>query len=514
MKSFASVLRISAILLAILLNTPQATPSPAPPVHVLLWFDTEDYLLPADDDACKRLAQMLTQRDIRATFKIVGEKARVLDQRHRRDVISALKKHDIAYHTDYHSVHPTVAEYLAEAGWQDGVAEFIRREGQGARDVRRIFSVKTLSCYGQPGSSWAPQAIGALKALSIDPKGVPCYVDEGDHIGLDHKPFWYINALNVYNIGPNCTRMDLHDPAAIAPAMEKVSAIAERLRKNPDAALISIYYHPCEWVHKQFWDGVNFSRGANPPREEWQIPPQLTKEQTDAAFDRFGKYIDHINRIPGVKWITATDLPRIYPDSARSKAVSQQDLTAIAKHILDRKGQLDYLLLGDRAYSVADQLELLTLAVNNLTEGKPQSSITPRGLIGPDALPPVSTRQISPKWLAFRDTLRDVTSFIQAEQRVPSRVFVATDLVAPADFLTSLASVYSSYLDAGKLPGSQVVSIPTGTKLLPERHIAQDRPGLYGGWVIHVKDFQAPKLLEVARLQAWTLKPAIRRAEK
>src|SRR5215218_4768951 len=50
----------------------------APRVDVILWFDTEDYLLPADDDASLRLAKMLTERRIRATFKMVGEKARVL----------------------------------------------------------------------------------------------------------------------------------------------------------------------------------------------------------------------------------------------------------------------------------------------------------------------------------------------------------------------------------------------------------------------------------------------------
>jgi len=40
-----------------------------------------DYLLPADDDACLRLAEMLSKRGIRATFKVVGEKARVLEKR-------------------------------------------------------------------------------------------------------------------------------------------------------------------------------------------------------------------------------------------------------------------------------------------------------------------------------------------------------------------------------------------------------------------------------------------------
>ena len=97
-----------------------------PRVDVILWFDTEDYLLPADDDACLKLATMLTERHIRATFKVVGEKARVLERRGRRDVIAALKKHDIGYHANYHSVHPAPTEYLADCGLLDGMAEFTR----------------------------------------------------------------------------------------------------------------------------------------------------------------------------------------------------------------------------------------------------------------------------------------------------------------------------------------------------------------------------------------------------
>src|SRR5437660_443970 len=98
--------------------------STAPEIDVILWFDTEDYLLPADDDAAKRLAEMLTARNIHATFKVVGEKARVLEQRHRTDVIEALRLHTIAYHSNFHSVHPAPAEYLADCGLLDGIEEF------------------------------------------------------------------------------------------------------------------------------------------------------------------------------------------------------------------------------------------------------------------------------------------------------------------------------------------------------------------------------------------------------
>src|SRR6266536_5768571 len=107
---------------------------PAAPIYVTLWFDTEDYILPQSDDAAKRLAETLTRLGVRATFKVVGEKARTLERRGRHDVIAALKKHDLGFHSDFHSVHPTPSEYLADCGFIDGVAEFARREGDGAAD--------------------------------------------------------------------------------------------------------------------------------------------------------------------------------------------------------------------------------------------------------------------------------------------------------------------------------------------------------------------------------------------
>ena len=40
----------------------------SPPIYVTLWFDTEDYILPQDDDATKRLAEMLTRLGVRANI--------------------------------------------------------------------------------------------------------------------------------------------------------------------------------------------------------------------------------------------------------------------------------------------------------------------------------------------------------------------------------------------------------------------------------------------------------------
>jgi hypothetical protein len=478
-------------------------------VNVILWFDTEDYLLPADDDATKRLCELLTERGIRATFKLVGEKARVLERRGRQDVIAALKKHDIGYHTDFHSVHPTPTEYLADCGWLDGIAEFVRREGGGAADIRRIFSVPVLSCYGQPGSSWGPQAVAGLPQIGVAPHGVPCYVDEDSHIGMDGIPFWYAGALNVFRMRPNLTRMELHDPAALEPAKQQFSDIAERLRRE-GGGLISMFYHPCEWVHQEFWDGVNFAHGANPPRERWQPPRQRTAEETDAAFKRFAEYVDHIRAIPGLHWITASDLPTLYPDLVRSEGATEADLDELARRINDRSaGGVDYQRLGSRVYSVADQFELLTLALNEVMAGRAVGfPLKAGGLFGPDAPPPAASTLSDLDEFAFRDAFRAVHAFIRVERRVPARVFVGAQALPPADFLNAMAAAWTYHRQSNQPLSGQTLRLGRDTRILPERHVAKDTPGLFGEWVIHKAGFRAPKLVELARLQAWTLKPA------
>ncbi|HLH52957.1 MAG TPA: hypothetical protein VKY92_05010 [Verrucomicrobiae bacterium] len=485
--------------------------APPPRVDVILWFDTEDYLSPADDDACKRLATMLTERHIRATFKVVGEKARVLERRGRRDVIEALQKHDIGFHANFHSVHPTPTEYLADCSLLDGMAEFERREGPGAADVRRVFHKETLVCYGQPGSSWAAQAVAGLKQIGVAPSGVPCYVDEGEHVGLDHKPFWFADALNVYHMGPNYTRMELHDPAAVEPAKQKVSEIARRLQTEDGGGLISIFYHPCEWIHLEFWDGVNFRRGANPPPEQWKAPPQQPPAETEAAFGRFAQYIDHIRSIPGVRFITAGDLPSIYADPLRKKGAPEQDVFLIAKALTEAANGVDYIRMENRVYSPADQFELLATLVSRAISGHKQSfPVVLKGLLGPDQLPPGSNPRTHLDWPAFRMAAVDVENAVETEKRVPARVFIGPDPVPPAVFLVGLARVCRFYGEHGRLPTGEGVELPARAEVLTERYVAEDTPGLFGGWIIHKEGFRAPKVMEVARLQAWTLKPALR----
>jgi len=240
---------------------PAQEPRPGP-LYIVLWFDTEDYILPASDDAAKRIAVYLTQQNVRATFKVVGEKGRTLERRRRGDVIGALARHEIGYHSNTHSQHPTVAEYESALGWQSGVEEFDRRERPGFDDLRRIFGTAP-TCYGQPGNSWAPQPYAALRKW-----GVKVYLDEAPHVGLDGKPFWYGGLLNIFNTkeGPQLRPND--DWSNLEEAKAKFQEFYFRLSSKPGGGIISLYFHPCEFIHRQFWDAANFAGGLNPPRDQ------------------------------------------------------------------------------------------------------------------------------------------------------------------------------------------------------------------------------------------------------
>src|SRR5437667_8975872 len=289
-------------------------------VYIALWFDTEDYILPESDDAAKRIASFLTQQGIRATFKVVGEKGRTLERRGRRDVIGALAHHEIGYHSNTHSQHPTVAEYEAALDWESGIEEFTRRERPGYNDLRRIFG-QAPTCYGQPGNSWAPQPYGALKKW-----GVKVYLDEAPHVGLDGKPFWYGGLLNIFNTREGPQLRPAEDWSNLAEAEAKFQQFYTRISSRPEGGIISLYFHPCEFVHREFWDATNFARGANPPPDQWKLPPTKSNEESERAFQYLEGLVAYMKPFPGVKFVTASEALQLCSDAAQNRVFSTQEL--------------------------------------------------------------------------------------------------------------------------------------------------------------------------------------------
>jgi hypothetical protein len=463
-------------------------------VYVVLWFDTEDYILPASDDAALHVADFLTKEQVKATFKVVGEKARTLERRGRKDVIAALKRHEIGYHSNFHSVEPTPAIYLAGMGWDEGIKEFDRRERPGLDDVARIFGC-TPTCYGQPGSSWAPQSYAAMRRWKM---GI--YLDAGNHVNLDGRPCYYCGIFNLYKL-THTIRANLANPD-LKEAEDRFLAARQDLLAQ-GGGVVSICYHPCEFVHKQFWDRVNFRAGANPPREKWKLPPVKTLAENQAAYSVFERYVRFLKHFSDVQFVTASEAAAFYSDEATGRRFTANELKDAAESI---RGAIHYhTAKGGYALSPAEIFALLHDYVLACASGRQTSFVLPeKALDGPsEATLPLDGPIVTDRNQFYR-TVRDVKDFMQAQGRVPSTTWLGSVGVPPEAYLRALAQVAVD-LANGK-PIAETIEIKP-TALDAAKYVADDGPGLWR-WVIFPPGFRAPRLMELAKRQAWTLKPA------
>lgn len=457
------------LVLAVLLLTAVSFAATGP-VYVVLWFDTEDYIEPSSDNAALRIAKDLTAEGVRATFKVVGEKARVLEQRGRRDVIEALSRHTIGYHSNWHSVHPTPAEYLLHFGYLEGADEFERRESAGLADVKRIFKQQP-ACYGQPGSSWGPQTNLALRRMQV-----PVYLDEGDQVGVNDQPFWYGGLLYVFRMGKNQFRAQLNVGAEDPAAYQKFDEAAARLSAQ-GGGVISIYYHPTEFVTTEFWDGVNFSRGANPGRDSWIKPKLRTPAESERCYGVLRHFVQHMKTQPGVRFAGAQDLPRLYANAPGRALDRKAVATQLGREIVF--GEVHGVML-----SPAEMLLALLEVKLQFVDGPTGQGIT------------TYSKPTIPS-TAFQTAVRDAADFVTRFHRLPNQVFLGAETLSLPDFAATLA---------GSLEGGSEIRVIRGATGF-DRYFATDGRKPFN-WIIHPEGFDGSALLELGRLQGWTLKPA------
>ena len=465
-------------------------------VYILLWFDTEDYILPQSDDAAKRLAVFLTQQGIPATFKVVGEKARVLERRSRQDVISALAQHEIGYHSNTHSQHPTVAEYESNLDWDTGVEEFTRRERPGFDDVAHTFR-KTPVAYGQPGASWAPQAFPALQKW-----GVRVYLDEGKQVGWRGRPFWYGRLLNIFNTREGGQLRPDANWSNLDMAKARFQDTYLTLTSRKAGGVISVYFHPCEFVHKEFWDAVNFRDGANPPPDQWKLPAVKTPEETEKAFQYFEELVRFMKSFPRVQFLTASGAAEKFRDHAQNHVFTTQEVGTIAGQV---DSEVSFQAGDNFNLSASEVFYVINKFLSVMVERQgTEALVLERTPYGPASAPEPLTGTLVAPWLQVRRTLLDVQDDLDKTGRIPSAIWLGSQSVPPESYLVGIAHVAKSIMDKTQLP--EIVSF-SPARLAAADYVAEDSPDLWD-WVIFPHRFHAPKLMSLAKLQAWTLKPA------
>jgi hypothetical protein len=228
--------------------------------------------------------------------------------------------------------------------------------------------------------------------------------------------------------------------------------------------------------------------------------------ETERAFADFEQFVRFIKAKDGVRFVTATELGALYADRALGRDFSRADLLAIARAV---QKDFDFLKFDGYALSGADAFALLTDVAAAVvgTKNLPAAiRLTP--IDGPAQAFTPSTGQLRSSSFsgdAFGSAVRDTAAAIRVHQRMPDAVWIGAENLSPVDYLATLGGVVEQFLTTG--PWAASIDRKSARTTF-ERYVAEDSTKLWG-WIIFPEGFHAPRLMELARLQAWTLKAAL-----
>jgi hypothetical protein len=208
---------------------------------------------------------------------------------------------------------------------------------------------------------------------------------------------------------------------------------------------------------------------------------------------------------PGVRFSRASELLKRYADDTYTRTFSRAEVLELARATA---GEIAFRRVGNTSLSGADAFSLLTSAALAIAEkrGIPDRLKAAR-LYGPAHAFARSAGPQPPSsvpWAAFEAAVGDTADYCVKHGRIPDEVWIGSRAISPQDYLATCAAVVEQSGSAAVPPG---VDLRSG-RLSAEKYVAKDSPSLWD-WPIFPDGFHAPDLMELARLQAWTLKPAI-----
>jgi hypothetical protein len=176
-----------------------------------------------------------------------------------------------------------------------------------------------------------------------------------------------------------------------------------------------------------------------------------------------------------VRFVTARELAGMY-DGPAARAL---DPKAAAERLRQGIG------FGEAGGQLLSASELLTAAMR----------MAPRVVDGPTAVGKTTYAKPAIPAAAFARARSDAIAFIERFGRLPNEVFVGAETLSLADFAATVAAA-----------GDDDVTVVRG-KTTFDGYFATDGKRSFN-WVIHPEGFDGSALLELGRLQGWTLKPA------
>jgi hypothetical protein len=461
---------------------------------VVIAFDVEDYVTPASkgvDDIPMWLADIMTEEGVTGTFFVIGEKARSLETRKRQDVIQAMAQHEIGSHTDLGSIHPTITEILENADWSSGVARMHKQESKGFQELERIFG-KPVATLGRHGGSYGPQLVAALAEMGAGFVYSPVRLS-------GHNATWFCNTLNFYGsyggFDDKYYRDDLFDPL--------LEGLEKRLPRDIENLDVLTFFacHPCKIRTVQFWD-LNYYYGANPGPELWKMPQLRPAETMATARKNFRRMMQFLKNRQDIEITTFAEVMKAF--SVQKETISREDLADIARRILDEKK-----VVIDDYYSPAEVFYALTACITAYrTTGVLPPETKKSSPFGPMTMPPVRPEMAKvSKAQAYR-LAGEALTVMNDSSALPHQLELDGNAIGVGSLLAVFSEIFLALLE-GSVPQEFVVH-PFDAH--PTDNLDAIVKSVQGckSWPVHRKNLDMSRIVDLTKMQLWTLKPAFR----
>jgi len=469
---------------------------------IFISFATEFFVSPEMDDTLLKIIKVLDKRGITGSFHLTGERARVLRARGRKDIIKALKKHEIGYHTNTHGSYPFLGEICENQSWDDAVSTILATEARGILDIEDIFD--THPKYFVSEFIKAPQLIYAMRLLGIDLIGYSTIPASGN-------PFaWFAGSLCYTGIIMGGLEQYPSFPGLLLKKKENFDDIYLKAKTEYSDSIIKLILHPYKIMYSReaLKKGVeSHYRKYRFYAKDWIVPAKsYGKKMIKTNIREFGQILDYIKGKKGIEFISTSESAKSYKE-ANPESIALNDVFKLSKKILQHftfiKVNRDFYL------SPAEIFGIFLSVLAHYREAKKFPGHVPyRKLLGPVSNSRQGFRERS---IAFNELLPAISRVMRDAdfyQRIPSAVKIAGSSIPPEAFLLGMAETINYIAGHRKTPRKVIFKKSPQYPEISGEPYFQENTFVHGN--LYPEGFTGKKICRYARMQAWSYKPAVK----
>ena len=478
-------------------------------LEVALFSDVEDIFDPPEfgnDDSVKEIATILTEEGLRANFMVIGERALVLRERGRKDVIDSLAPHEVGLHTRS-AYHPEVPEYVAGKSWDDAVSECLKREREGTEIIHDVFGKPCVALsshylYIAPHAQHVAAILG-LPFVYATPAAPPLY-----------SLSWYAGALGLpwgsptFNDHPLLSYLEgfdgtYPDNRAFEAYLGKLDERINMCIAKGQPFLTLFLIHPQRVRLKDFIDIYWCPNGVNYPKDRWGMyerPPKYSPAEVKTLLANFRRLARWIRHDPRLNVMTVPEVVQKYGQQPAS--ISREELRDAARQITAG----DEILIHPRFSPAEILLGLGRALIFSAGQSRLPNDVSRDDVLGPTRNPIWIPELLGCAHPALLELARQLLDHAKSTGQLPATLGEPLQRVGINHLYYAFAEAYLA-IDSG----SALAQVKF-RRLAPWPRIAS----LIG--ITYMKavegelmnpDTEVNTLYRDGKLQTWTLKPAV-----